>query len=110
LRYILTFIDILGDVRVTDPEVQLLQALADPVRLSIVRQLAAEDDSVCACDFTECCAVTQPTVSHHLKVLRDAGVVTTTRQGTYIYYRLAPDFAERWGDLGASLAGLVAIA
>ena len=93
-----------------DPDVQLLQALADPVRLSIVRQLAAQDDSVCACDFTECCTVSQPTVSHHLKVLRDAGLVTTSRQGTYIYYRLVPDFARRWGDLGASLAGLVAIA
>ena len=93
-----------------DPEVQLLQALADPVRLSIGRQLAAQGDSVCACDFTECCTVSQPTVSHHLKVLRDAGLVTTSRQGTYIYYRLAPDFTERWGNLGASLAGLVAIA
>ena len=94
----------------TDPDVELLQAIADPVRLSILRQLASSPGSVCACDFTECCTVSQPTVSHHLKVLRDAGVVTTNRQGTYIYYRLAPDFAKRWRDLGASLAGLVAIA
>ena len=64
-------------MKAADPEVQLLQAMADPVRLSIVRQLAAGDDAVCACDFTECCTVSQPTVSHHLKVLRDAGVVTT---------------------------------
>jgi DNA-binding transcriptional ArsR family regulator len=97
-------------MKAADPEVQLLQAMADPVRLSIVRQLAAQGDSVCACDFTECCTVSQPTVSHHLKVLRDAGVVTTRRQGTYIYYRLAPDFATRWGNISASLAGLVAIA
>ena len=97
-------------MKAADPEMQLLQAMADPVRLSIVRQLAATADSVCACDFTECCTVSQPTVSHHLKVLRDAGVVTTRRQGTYIYYRLAPDFARRWGNLSASLAGLVAIA
>ena len=96
-------------MKAANPEVQLLQAMADPVRLSIVRQLAAAND-VCACDFTECCTVRQPTVSHHLKVLRDAGVVTTRRQGTYIYYRLAPDFAQRWGNLSASLAGLVAIA
>jgi ArsR family transcriptional regulator len=88
----------------------MLQAVADPVRLSILRQLGGSDDAVCACDFTECCTVSQPTVSHHLKVLRDAGVVTTRRQGTYIYYRLAPDFARRWADLSASLAGLVAIA
>ena len=89
---------------------QLLQAIADPVRLSIVRQLAACADAVCACDFTECCTVSQPTVSHHLKVLREAGVVTTERQGTYIYYELSPDFARRWAGLSASLAGLVPIA
>lgn len=93
----------------TDPDVRLLQALADPVRLAIVRQLGSEEDPVCACDFTECCDVQQPTVSHHLKVLREAGVVTSTRQGTYVYYELAPDFARRWSAIGASLSGLVAI-
>ena len=93
----------------TDPDVKLLQALADPVRLAIVRQLGASSSAVCACDFTECCDVRQPTVSHHLRVLREAGVVTTRRNGTYIYYRLAPDFGRRWGALGGSLAGLVAI-
>jgi ArsR family transcriptional regulator, arsenate/arsenite/antimonite-responsive transcriptional repressor len=92
-----------------DPDVELLQAIADPVRLSIVRQLAAQRGSVCACDFTECCTVSQPTVSHHLRVLREANVVTTERRGTYIYYRLAPDFAARWAGVGASLAGLVSV-
>ena len=89
----------------SDPDVELLQAIADPVRLSILRQLATSPGSVCACDFTECC-----TVSHHLKVLREAGVVTTERRGTYIYYDLAPDFARRWSGIGASLAGLVPLA
>jgi len=97
-------------MRALDPDIQLLQAMADPVRLSIVRQLAGSDDAVCACDFTECCTVSQPTVSHHLKVLREAGVVNTRREGTFIYYRLSPDFARRWASLSASLAGLVAIA
>jgi ArsR family transcriptional regulator len=92
----------------SDPDVQLLQAMADPVRLSIVRQLAS-CASVCACDFTECCTVSQPTISHHLKVLREAGVVTTQRRGTYIHYQLAPEFATRWAGLSASLAGLVAV-
>ena len=96
-------------MRSVDPDVRLLQAIADPVRLSIVRQLAACSESVCACDFTECCTVSQPTVSHHLRVLREAGVVTTHRRGTYIYYDLAPDFARRWAALSASLSGLVAI-
>ena len=67
-------------------DVRLLSALADPVRLSFVRQLA-EDECICACDFSECCTVSQPTISHHLKVLREAGVVTSERQGTNIVYR-----------------------
>ncbi|MBA3689187.1 MAG: helix-turn-helix transcriptional regulator [Chloroflexi bacterium] len=97
-------------VKSTDPDIELLQAIADPVRLSILRQLAASPGSVCACDFTDCCEVSQPTVSHHLRVLREAGAVTTERRGTYIYYDLAPDFARRWSGIGASLAGLVSLA
>lgn len=95
-------------VRRSDPDVALLAALADPVRLSIVRQLAAARD-VCACDFTECCSVSQPTISHHLKVLREAGVVTTERRGTNVVYSLAPDFERRWAGIGASFVNLVPI-
>jgi ArsR family transcriptional regulator, arsenate/arsenite/antimonite-responsive transcriptional repressor len=103
----LTIADILGgDMKQIDPDVQLLSALADPVRLSIVRQLSTLPD-VCACDFTECCTVSQPTISHHLKVLREAGVVTSQRHGTNIVYSLDPDFRRRWAGIGASLAGLV---
>jgi len=92
----------------TDPDVTLLSALADPVRLSIVRQLG-ENDGVCACDFTECCNVSQPTISHHLRVLREAGVLVSERQGTNIVYSLSPDFARRWAGIGASLTGLVQV-
>jgi ArsR family transcriptional regulator len=95
-------------MRSADPDVTLLAALADPARLSIVRQLAMADD-VCACDFTECCTVSQPTISHHLKVLRQAGVVVSQRQGTNIVYSLSPDFAARWNGIGASLTSLVQI-
>ena len=93
-----------------DRDVRFLAALADPVRLAIIRQIAACDDSVCACDFVECCTVSQPTISHHLRVLREAGVVTSERQGTNIVYSLAPDFEIRWAGIGAGLRGLVAIA
>jgi len=59
---------------------------------------------VCACDFTDCCGVSQPTVSHHLKVLREAGWVTGERRGTWIWYALRPEavlrFRELAGDLG----------
>jgi ArsR family transcriptional regulator len=102
----LTSVYIVEDVRSSDPDVTLLAALADPVRLSIVRQLSG-NDGICACDFTECCSVKQPTISHHLKVLRDAGVLVSSRRGTNIIYSLAPDFARRWAGIGSSLSGLV---
>ena len=89
----------------TDPDVLLLSALADPTRLEIVRQLAG--GGACACDFTDCCGVSQPTISHHLKVLRDAGLVQSERRGTNIYYSLAPSVGGRFAAIGASLAGLV---
>lgn len=80
-------------------DVKLLQALAEPTRLAIVRQLA-NDGEVCACDFTDCCGVSQPTVSHHLKVLREAGVVSCERRGNWIYYRLEAKAASRIARLG----------
>lgn len=85
-----------------DPEVRLLAALADPTRLAIVRQLAQEVET-CACNFSSCCDVSQPTVSHHLRVLREAGIVTSERRGQWIYYRLAPETAERLGTVATSL-------
>ena len=96
---------------VTDPDVHLLAALADPTRLAIVRQLAA-DTETCACDFTSLCDVGQPTVSHHLRVLREAGLVTSERRGQWIFYRIAPDVAERLGSVARSLVpgGLTSVA
>jgi len=93
-----------------DPEIRLLSALADPTRLAIVRQLAT-DVETCACDFTSCCDVGQPTVSHHLRVLREAGVVTSERRGQWIFYRLSPDVADRLGTITRSLVpgGLVTV-
>ena len=94
-----------------DPDIRLLSALADPTRLAIVRQLAVEVET-CACDFTACCDVGQPTVSHHLRVLREAGLVTSERRGQWIFYRLAPPAAERLGAIARSLlpGGLVTVA
>jgi ArsR family transcriptional regulator, arsenate/arsenite/antimonite-responsive transcriptional repressor len=97
----LTAIDILGCVKTSEPDVQLLQAMADPVRLSIVRQLGARPEAVCACDFTECCTVSQPTVSHHLKVLFEAGLLGRERRGRWVYYALRED---RLASLRAILA------
>jgi DNA-binding transcriptional ArsR family regulator len=88
--------------RTTDPDVLLLQGAADPIRLRMIRQMSL--GPVCACDFTAGATVTQPTISHHLKVLRDAGWVTTERRGTWIWYSLRPDAAERFGRLAGMMA------
>ena len=66
-----------------------LRALAHPVRLGIMQRLA-ESREICACDFTEFFGVAQPTISRHLKVLREAGLVQTRRRGTQICYSIDP--------------------
>ena len=76
--------------RPTDPEIQLLQAAADPTRLAILRQLAG-GEAICACDFTACCDVAQPTVSHHLKVLLQAGLVEREQRGSWAFFRVRPE-------------------
>lgn len=89
-------------VKSADPDIQLLAALADPSRLEILRELTGKPE-VCACDFTECCGVAQPTVSHHLRVLRDAGAVTSERRGNWVFYRIAPNLTERLAGIAGSL-------
>lgn len=66
------------------------KALADPTRVAIVNRLAAAGEA-CVCDLTAAFDLSQPTVSHHLKLLRDAGLVDATRRGTWSYYRLVPE-------------------
>jgi ArsR family transcriptional regulator len=97
--------------RSVDPDIRLLAALADPTRLAIVRQLAGSSE-VCACDFTSCCDVRQPTVSHHLRVLREAGIVSSERKGTMIYYRLDPTAAGKLARIAGGLVpgGLIPVA
>ena len=85
-----------------DPDVQLLQALGHPTRLSIVRELTGGGE-VCACDFTSCCDVSQPTVSHHLRILKEAGVIEAERRGTWIWYRIVPAAADRLRALAGEL-------
>ncbi len=94
--------------RPTDPDVRLLAALADPARLGILRELAGSSE-VCACDLTDCCSLSQPTVSHHLKVLREAGAVVSERRGSNIYYRVSPALIEQLAVIAKSVVpgGLV---
>ena len=71
----------------------VFKALADPTRVSIVNRLASGEEC-CVCDLTDAFALSQPTVSHHLRILRDAGLVEAERRGTWAYYRLVPDAIE----------------
>jgi ArsR family transcriptional regulator, arsenate/arsenite/antimonite-responsive transcriptional repressor len=85
-----------------DSVVTVLRALAHPVRLGIMRRLAVRPET-CACDFAPVFAVSQPTISQHLKVLRDAGLVRTRRRGTQICYSISPQTLDQ---VGSMLAGL----
>jgi ArsR family transcriptional regulator, arsenate/arsenite/antimonite-responsive transcriptional repressor len=78
----------------TQEAARLFRALSDETRLAILRQLR-EQGEVCACDFMACCALAQPTVSHHLKVLREAGLVIGEKRGLWVHYRLNPAVLER---------------
>ena len=97
--------------RSSDPDIQLLAALADPARMEILRELAGSSE-VCACDLTTCCDVRQPTVSHHLKVLRDAGAVRSERRGNRVYYWISPDLNVRIAGIAQSIVpgGLIPLA
>lgn len=78
-------------------ETELFKAISDPYRLCILATLARAPNHVCVCDFTDALPLNQPTVSHHLRVLRDAELVTCERRGTWVYYQLAPGAAKRIG-------------
>ena len=73
--------------------VDLLKALADPARLQIMAALRKADDPICVCDFTAALGLSQPTISHHIGKLRQAGLVKVTRDGIWSLYELAPDLA-----------------
>jgi ArsR family transcriptional regulator, arsenate/arsenite/antimonite-responsive transcriptional repressor len=70
---------------------RLLKALADPTRLRLVSMVAAhEGGEACVCDLTRPLGLTQPTVSHHLKILVDAGILSRDKRGVWAYYALVP--------------------
>jgi ArsR family transcriptional regulator len=78
----------------------MFKALGDPVRLRLLSMIAsAGGGEVCVCDLTGEFALTGPTISHHLKVLREAGLVDSDRRGTWVYYRLVPGALALLGSL-----------
>jgi ArsR family transcriptional regulator len=71
----------------------LLKALADPTRLIMVATLWQADQAVCICDFTASLELTQPTISHHMAKLKDAGLVDSEKDGIWTFYRLRQDLS-----------------
>ena len=83
-----------------------LKAIADPLRLRILSAVSADPrGEACVCDLTALAEVSQPTISHHLKVLKDAGLLSSERRGTWVYYRVAP---ARGDAVSALLEGFAA--
>ncbi|WP_240746635.1 ArsR/SmtB family transcription factor [Cryptosporangium phraense] len=71
---------------------RVFKALADPTRVRLVSLIAASvDGEACICDLTEPVGLAQPTVSHHMKLLADAGLVTREQRGKWAYYRIVPE-------------------
>ncbi|ACZ43558.1 transcriptional regulator, ArsR family [Thermobaculum terrenum ATCC BAA-798] len=89
-----------------EQEASLLRALADPTRLGILKLLAASDRPVCVCELVDRFPLGQPTISHHLGVLRKAGLVSAYRQGTWMYYQIQ---RSRVRDALACLGELVSV-
>jgi ArsR family transcriptional regulator len=86
-----------------DTLARTLKALADPARLRLISLMAAHQDAeACVCDLTEPLGLSQPTVSHHLKVLADAGFVSRSQRGTWAYYRIVPGALEQVSALLAN--------
>jgi DNA-binding transcriptional ArsR family regulator len=88
----------LGEDEATDLA-RVFAALADPARLRLLGLIAGADGGeICACDLVEPLGRSQPTVSHHLKVLREAGLVEGERRGTWIWYRVVPERVDAVRD------------
>ncbi|NKR42183.1 metalloregulator ArsR/SmtB family transcription factor [Rhodococcus hoagii] len=90
---------------------RMFKALGDPVRLRMLSLIAAhEGGESCVCDISPAFDLSQPTISHHLKVLREAGLLDSERRGTWVYYRVIPSALEQlstvlsaaWGGVAGS--------
>jgi ArsR family transcriptional regulator, arsenate/arsenite/antimonite-responsive transcriptional repressor len=88
----------------------LLKAIADPARLRLVSLIAChEGGEACVCELTGAFDLTAPTISHHLRVLREAGLISSERRGTWVYYRTNPGVLARLAAvLGPGAAAMAA--
>ncbi|MER5777683.1 metalloregulator ArsR/SmtB family transcription factor [Streptomyces sp. NPDC002039] len=75
---------------------KVFKALGDPVRIRLLSMIASRaGGEVCVCDLTPAFELSQPTISHHLKLLKQAGLIDSERRGTWVYYRLIPETTDR---------------
>jgi ArsR family transcriptional regulator len=77
----------------------VLKALADPTRLRLLSLIQTHDGEACVCHLVEPLGLSQPTVSHHLKVLYEAGLLTRERRGVWVFYRVVPETLRTLADL-----------
>jgi ArsR family transcriptional regulator len=83
----------------------MFKALGDPVRLRLTALIAAQDE-ICVCYLTPHFALAGPTISHHLKQLREAGLIDSERRGTWVYYRIQPDALRAMSQILQLMAAL----
>ncbi|MFJ4487088.1 ArsR/SmtB family transcription factor [Streptomyces longwoodensis] len=85
---------------------KVFKALGDPVRLRLLSMIASRSGGeVCVCDLTPAFELSQPTISHHLKLLRQAGLIDCERRGTWVYYWLVPETTDRLAGILTRPAG-----
>ncbi|WP_406139334.1 ArsR/SmtB family transcription factor [Streptomyces sp. NBC_01089] len=85
---------------------KVFKALGDPVRLRLLSMIASrEGGEICVCDLTPAFDLSQPTISHHLKLLRQAGLIDCERRGTWVYYWLLPEMTDRLAGILTRPAG-----
>ncbi|NEW34523.1 helix-turn-helix transcriptional regulator [Nocardia cyriacigeorgica] len=78
----------------------VFKALSDPVRLRLLSSIASRaGQEACVCDLSAGIEVSQPTISHHLKVLREAGLLASERRASWVYYRVVPEALRRLSDV-----------
>ncbi|MGW4227367.1 ArsR/SmtB family transcription factor [Streptomyces bauhiniae] len=89
-----------------DTLARVFKALGDPVRLRLLSMIASRaGGEVCVCDLTPAFELSQPTISHHLKLLKQAGLIDSERRGTWVYYRLLPEMTDRLAAILTRPAG-----
>lgn len=91
------------DARWAGETSELMKALADPTRLTMLASLWKAGAPICICDFTAALELTQPTISHHMSRLKDAGLVESEKRGIWVYYRLPGKLAPSTRRLLAHL-------